>query len=646
MDSTNNIRHKLSTIEGMQSVLLKQKATALAGLDSCKSILDQKSQIDAFLKQYEKSAFQAGGKIMCNLLGGMLTDVFGVEQSVLLESKVVRNAPELYISTEKDGFNSDILSGRGGSVVNIIATALRIIALVQSPNRKIMALDEADCWLSPQLVPKYFDVINQVCKDVGVQVVFLSHHYNAITSKDVKDVLLIKNKGAIDVVRDSKGDMPEIGRSDDPVVAERMQQALTNMHLKNIMAHTDTHIELGSGLNLIKGDNDTGKSCMLRGLDALRSNSFCGVDKFIRNGENIGSISLDFADGATIKWTVDITNAKQTAKGLKGVKTSYALIESDTDEVIESVTINLDEPVPEFIESQLCMSKTSAGFDVNISHQLDPLGILNPAIPPSSRAKMIDLGREFELSIHLFNAHRDKLKTINSEKRAFNSTLKSTNNELSRIGEGTELVKVVDMLDEVLEQYEELSSEIVEISNVISQLQETPDIANVQDIAPMENIIKICGFFDKAHGHIDSILDKQQVAVDLDSLPKTPLLDVTGIERCITMIDSLDKTVLTCEENLFLLSEAQHEASTMALPSQSSHFDNALGCLNGIEQLTEYLTKSIALIDTVSKVDLDILETSSNLSKEQAKYKLAEKSTERCKECGQLLNNEEVKYAS
>src|SRR5262249_22628492 len=84
---------------------------------------------------------------------------------------------EFYI--ERDGKHEDIMKGQGGSVANVLSVGLRMFALTTLPedkHRRFLVLDEQDCWLRPDLVPKLVKIIHEAGKALGFQVLLISHH--------------------------------------------------------------------------------------------------------------------------------------------------------------------------------------------------------------------------------------------------------------------------------------------------------------------------------------------------------------------------------------------------------------------------------------------------------------------------------------
>ncbi len=90
-----------------------------------------------------------------------------------------RGAATVDFWVERDGHREDVLRGQGGSVANILSVGLRLFALAtldEKKHRRVLVLDEQDCWLRPDLVPRLVKMIHQAGQALGFQVILISHH--------------------------------------------------------------------------------------------------------------------------------------------------------------------------------------------------------------------------------------------------------------------------------------------------------------------------------------------------------------------------------------------------------------------------------------------------------------------------------------
>ncbi len=90
-----------------------------------------------------------------------------------------RKTATVEFSIERDGNREDVLRGTGGSVANILSVGLRLFALTtldEKRHRRFLVLDEQDCWLRPDLVPRLVKIVHDAGKALGFQVLMISHH--------------------------------------------------------------------------------------------------------------------------------------------------------------------------------------------------------------------------------------------------------------------------------------------------------------------------------------------------------------------------------------------------------------------------------------------------------------------------------------
>jgi hypothetical protein len=95
------------------------------------------------------------------------------------KSEFKRNAANVDFWIERDGNRENVLDGQGGSVANILSVGLRMFALAtldDKQHRRFLVLDEQDCWLRPELVPRLVKIVHDAGAELGFQVLLISHH--------------------------------------------------------------------------------------------------------------------------------------------------------------------------------------------------------------------------------------------------------------------------------------------------------------------------------------------------------------------------------------------------------------------------------------------------------------------------------------
>jgi exonuclease SbcC len=74
---------------------------------------------------------------------------------------------------------------------------------------------------------------------------------------------------------------------------------IETIHIKNFQSHKDTYITFGTGVNVITGTSDSGKTSLLRGLIWLTTNK-PGGEAFRSDWGGETSVTIELADGNTI----------------------------------------------------------------------------------------------------------------------------------------------------------------------------------------------------------------------------------------------------------------------------------------------------------------------------------------------------------
>jgi len=134
-----------------------------------------------------------GEQLFGELVDALQSQLTRALQDVLdqpIELKVERGqrggAATLSFYVERGGQREDIMKGQGGSVVNVLSVGLRLLALSavdEKQHRKFLILDEQDCWLRPDLVPRLTQIVREAGQRMGFQVLMISHHDPAMFEK-------------------------------------------------------------------------------------------------------------------------------------------------------------------------------------------------------------------------------------------------------------------------------------------------------------------------------------------------------------------------------------------------------------------------------------------------------------------------------
>ncbi|MEN6437251.1 MAG: hypothetical protein ABFD97_01575 [Syntrophobacter sp.] len=148
-------------------------------LSEVETFLENQPKVAARLESLCRDLF---GEILDEVernLSYALNEVLGQDLRVVSSRDVQRGKVTITFGIEKNGQPEDILTGQGGSVCNVISAGLRLIALSQlneKEHRRFLVLDEQDCWIRPDLVPRLMSIIHAIARKLDFQVLVISHH--------------------------------------------------------------------------------------------------------------------------------------------------------------------------------------------------------------------------------------------------------------------------------------------------------------------------------------------------------------------------------------------------------------------------------------------------------------------------------------
>ncbi|MEX2389192.1 MAG: hypothetical protein WD534_15045 [Phycisphaeraceae bacterium] len=173
------VRNRVDRLVWSRQQLQGQAESTNKQLDDIRAYLGISDTVSDALRLLGDQLFRQ----LLDLLEGKLSIALQeiLEQPIRLhaEADFKRNAATVEFWVEHDGNREDILRGQGGSVANILSVGLRMFALTTldtTRHRRFLVLDEQDCWLRPDLVPKLVKIVHDAGRALGFQVLMISHH--------------------------------------------------------------------------------------------------------------------------------------------------------------------------------------------------------------------------------------------------------------------------------------------------------------------------------------------------------------------------------------------------------------------------------------------------------------------------------------
>lgn len=406
--------------------------------------------IQAILETLQKEEHENTIGVYENMLSAILEDVLGTDRKVLMDLSVERGMPALDIYSQKEGGKpEDVFNANGGSVANILSAGLRSIALVRSQKRRFMILDEGDCWLKGDYIPRFGRVIQQLSERLGIQIIMISHHAEE-NFVDIPNKLLISkdSKGVLNAEwKTNFGNLPPEWNEDD--------EGIRSIFLENFQSHKHTYIPLGKNVTLITGDNDIGKSVI---VNALR-NVFYGEsnDTVINHDATETRVSIEFSHGRMLTW-------RRKAKGKP--KVSYMLTDSKHNKDKPLHYFEGAKEVPEWVKEEFGITLIDEELDVQLGHQKKPVFLLDESA--SKKAKSLSVGSDVNYIYKMMKLAKDELK----ENKAF---VKNAEIELDNLYKRIELSGNLEKiekarLESTLKEIEEQETELIKLETIESNI--------------------------------------------------------------------------------------------------------------------------------------------------------------------------------
>lgn len=356
-----NLKSRYKALRDKVLVLSKQKELYLSEYKAMREKLRIAEQeisdyeaINAILECAQQAEHESTIGVYEKLLTALIEDTLDNNRKIKMNLAIERGMPALEIYSEKEeGKLEDIYSSNGGSINNIVSVGLRAISLIRSKKRRLLILDESDCWLKGDYIPKFGAVIQQLSERLGIQIVMISHH-NEGNFSDIRNKLAISRNG------DTLKAEWKSSYGSEPPKWDLKDEGIRSLYLENFQSHKNTYIPLGKNVTLITGDNDIGKSVIVNALRAV----FYGEsnDTQINHQATETKVSVEFDRNKLLIWQ----------RKLKGKpKVSYTLIDDKR---------GLDNPihyyegakeVPDWVRIDFGIDYID-DLDVQLGHQKTP----------------------------------------------------------------------------------------------------------------------------------------------------------------------------------------------------------------------------------------------------------------------------------
>lgn len=174
-----SFRERVHALKGEKTLLEEQIQQLNQDIASLGGYLAINEDVERALDQLSELLLGSVARVLEEQLTVAVQEVLQQPVALKVDRAFRRGVMTMDFSIERDGHREDIMKGQGGSVANVLSTGLRLFALTvldECTHRRFLALDEQDCWLRPDYVPRFVKIVQDAGKALGFQILMVSHH--------------------------------------------------------------------------------------------------------------------------------------------------------------------------------------------------------------------------------------------------------------------------------------------------------------------------------------------------------------------------------------------------------------------------------------------------------------------------------------
>ena len=161
----------------------KEKGDIKNARNEINHILESQKIVQDVARNVQQKAHEQIASVVSRCLSSVFGEDDAYEFRILFEQK--RGRTEAKLVFVRDGIDIDPTTAAGGGVIDVAAFALRLACLLlsQPPRRRFLCLDEPFKMLSKQYQPRIRTLLEELSRELNVQIVFTTHNPALQTGK-------------------------------------------------------------------------------------------------------------------------------------------------------------------------------------------------------------------------------------------------------------------------------------------------------------------------------------------------------------------------------------------------------------------------------------------------------------------------------
>lgn len=365
--------------------IARRRSQTEARVGAAKRFLECAPKVQEVLEEAQRRVNQEVVGGLSDLLTYLLQGVMGdPDRAIVCETEVDgRGMSQVRFSVRRsNGETEDILSGNGGSIANVVCTGLRLIAVHRAKRmRRLLVLDEPDCWLSPDRVPGFVGLLQKAVTSMpqDIQVLMITHHDVTDVEEPVNTLELVRSTGSL--------------RVKAAIVRPPSAGQIESLELRNWRSHRHTVLPLGGGLTVLKGANNLGKSAI---VESLRCLAYGGArTDVVAHGETEARVTLCLTGGQK----VELLRKRRGAPAV-----TYRWLGTDGQVLREDFGGKGAGAVPEWMREALGIWEVD-GQQIHIADQKQPIFLLDQ--PATKQTAILAVGQEAQAIVAMLDRYKE-----------------------------------------------------------------------------------------------------------------------------------------------------------------------------------------------------------------------------------------------
>lgn len=603
-----NLGLRAAQLAGRKSADEEQQASLTAKVADAKGRLALAPQVVSVFEGLQQLAHERSVGSLETLLSAILQDVLPSEGRIRLLTAVKANSTHLDVMVDKGGKLEDVLDGNGGALTNVICAGLRFAALTRTQNRRLMVMDEPDCWVSLDRVPHFARTISQIATKGKIQTLVITHK-----SKENFE----KFWNLVQFVQDDAGKVGALLAG--PVVNgwESVEQpGIREIELINVRRHEHTRVPCFPGPTVYMGKSNLGKSTAIMG-------SF----KAVAYGESDDSIIRHGCEEAKIIFHLENNQRVEWSRHLKRSPTVIYKHWIGDELIAESRPRSRNQP-PEWVEEVLGITRVD-DLDIQVGNQKKPVFLLDDTA--SRRAQILSVGKESSHLPVLMRAY-EQMKSADRE------LVKQGESELARLKLRLAYLQKVPKLAESQAELAEQAESIIRLLEQREQLRSVLEKLEAKT-STVERLVALSSAMKSLPAELPALesleplqrtlirLEKAARLPDASTLPQLP--DVPELQDVARIVE-LGKRIGEATRKLKAAERAQQPLPEVPVLNETEMLKQAL------ESFTRRQTALTLSARNLAELDVEMAAAQESLNK------LIDELGSACPLCGGLMEHEHV----